>query len=120
MLGKEVLTYLKSKIGEVVDIYQNNKKESIPGQLQKATKNLQQARSNSFKDRQLMQCAEAAKWAAGEENKIKQIIKTRKILNGMQQKEQKEGMFRKMRVYTNKGNSLSLTHVDIPDENKLW
>eukprot|EP00957_Ditylum_brightwellii_P033806 2561910-Ditylum_brightwellii.AAC.1 len=86
----------------------------------KKQQNLRQARSNSFKNRQTMQYTEAIKKAAGQENKTKQTIKTRKILNRLQQKEQREGLFRKMRAHMNKGNSLSLMHVDIPDENELW
>ena len=30
------------------------------------------------------------------------------------------GMFRKMKQYTKGKNAAALTHVDIPDENKLW
>ena len=29
-------------------------------------------------------------------------------------------MFRKMKKYTKGNNASALTHVDIPDENKLW
>ena len=87
-------------------MYQCNKNCTISQQLRLATKNLQKARSGSFKKRQKELQDEVEKNIGDKERGEKGKI-IQKRLKGIKATKRRMGMFRKMKKYT-KGNNASV------------